>query len=406
MTDQNDQPSLEKLNNALDALNDYLNGSNDDIPTLRGNWVYLQIYATCCLRLPNTAGALQATLDLTPSQAAGFSWFNAMYEAYDILDKAGKFFFSDVFDKMTSLGNGLKSYATDVAGQDSTFTLISSLVKPTDGSKADPEAALDILSDLKTTAANNATLAGQIKTNLATYKTKLVNAQSSMTSVKTDVDNDDKTSEATIKKLSGDENVMGSIAQLRAMLDTDKAEYKHDVIVASTSVTYAWVFPFGTIAAATVAGIYGKRAVDMKDTIDKLEAQISSAEHELQVAVATQNTVTLAEDSLNSTINHTNIAIDKVTQVQNSWSDMATGLSYISDKVSYSIRTEDGKEKLAATDAVVYFMKKAQERWTEIQPTIDQMVTNPYITVSPDPVNMAEFAKEVVAEAEKLEKPS
>ncbi len=404
MTDQDNQANLQQLDTALTNLENYLNGPNDDTPTLRQNWVYLQIFATYGLRLPNTAGALQTVLNLTPSAAAGYSWFDAMYGAYDTLDKASKYFFSDVFEKMTSLGEGLKSYATDVAGQDSTFTLISSLVKPTDGSDPDPASALDILSDLKTTAANNAALAGDIKSNLATYKAKLVNAQGDMTNVKTDVDNDDRTSQATINQLEGGKEVMGSLAQLQDMLNTDKAEYKHDVIVASTTATYAWVGPLGLIAAAVVAGIYGKKAVEMKDTIDKLEGQIKAAEHKLQVAISTQNTVTLAQNSLNSVLKHTDIAIEKTTQVENSWNSMVAGLKYISHKVSSSIKMEDRAEKLAATNAIVYFMKKAQEKWTAIQPTIDQMVTDPYITVSPDPVNMTDFANQITAEAEKLEK--
>jgi hypothetical protein len=48
-------------------------------------------------------------------------------------------------------------------------------------------------------------------------------------------------------------------------------------------------------------------------------------------------------------------------------------------------------------------MKKAQQKWTEIQPTINDMVTDPYITVSPTPQTLSEFANEVVAEAEKIE---
>lgn len=405
MTNEQNDPSVKSLETALNDLQTYLNGDNDPLNTLKGNWIFLQVYATYGLRLPNTAASLQSVLNLTASEAAAYSWFDAMYGAYNTLNEDSTYFFNEVFDKMTTLGSGLKSYASNVAGQDSVFTLISSLVKPTDGSQADPASALDILKDLTETSQQNATLAAQIKTNLGTYKSKLVSAQSTLGSVKTDVDNDDKTSQATINKLSGGPEVTGSLKQLENLLDADKAEYKHDVVVASTTVTYAWVAPpVGLAAAATVAGIYGKKAVDMLDTIDKLEGQIANAEKELQTAVATQNTVKLAEGGLDNVIKYTDLAIDKATSIQNSWNGMVTGLTNISNKISSSIENEpDGEKKLAATIAVVYFMKKAQESWTSIKPTIDVMVDNPYITVSPADKDLKTFAEEVVKEANELE---
>lgn len=401
---QDNQPGVQQLNEALNKLENYLNGKNDDIPTLRGNWIYLQLFATYGLRLPNTASALEATLNLNASQAAAYSWFGAMYQAYDKLNNASSYFFSDVFDEMTSLGEGLKSYATDVAGQDSTFTLISSLVKPTDGSKPDPQSALDILSDLKSTADNNATQAEKIKSNLTTYKSKLSEAEGEIKKVECSVEQDDKASQDTINKLEGGKDITGSIAQIQDWLDTDKKEYKHDVVVASTTVTYAWVGLFGLIAASIVAGIYGKRATNILNTINELEGKIKTAKYELKVALATQNTIKLAERSINSVLRHTDIAIEKTNQIQNSWSSMSEGLKYIAGKVSHSIEMEDGDEKLAAINAVVHFMKMAQRKWTTIQPTIDEMVTDPYVTVAPDSIDMSQFANQIEAEVEKLEK--
>ena len=401
MASQDNQPSVKSLDSSLTSMEASLNGPNPKTPTLRENWIYLQIYATYGLRLPNTAGALQTILNLTANEAAGYAWFNGMYQAYNVLNESSKYFLNDIFNKMTSLGTGLKSYATDVAGEDSTFTLISSMVKPTDGSDPDLDSALDILSDLKSTAKTNADLAAAIKVNLATYKGKIVDAQGKMNAVKKQIDSDDRTSQATIDKLDGGKDVMGSIKQMKDMLDTDKAEYKHDVIVASTTVTYAWVFPAGTIAAAVVAGVFGKRAVDMADTIDKLEGQISDAEAKEKIAISTQNTVTLAQDSLDSALKHTDVAIEKTTAIENSWNDMSAGLDYISKKISSSIKGKTGTERLAGVNSVVYFMKKAQEKWTTIQPTINQMVTDPYITVSPDPIDMSTFASNLRTEAKK-----
>lgn len=411
MAEQDNGPEIQNLDQALDNLQLYLNGKDKTAPTLRSNWVWLQIYATQGLRLPNTAADLRTVLNLSETDAANYHWFDSMYEAYDEINKASSFFFDEVFDQMTALGEGLKSYVHENAGkgEDSTFNFICSLVKPTDGTAPDPVTALDVLSDLKSTADANQKKAEAITTNLSDFKTKLTKASSSCSEVKTSIDADDRTSQATIDKLSGGKDIMGSLKQLNDMLDSDKSEYKHDVVVASTSVTYCWVvwpvppFPIGLVAAASVAGVFGKRAVDMKDTIDKLEGEISTANHELKVAQATQQTVTLAQSSVDSVLKHTNLAIAKVTQIKNSWAKWSGSLENIHQKISYVLTTKDDKEKLKSLRSVDFYMKKANKLWITLQPTIDAMVTNPYITVDPDAKNIKKFAEEVVAEANKLE---
>jgi hypothetical protein len=79
----------------------------------------------------------------------------------------------------------------------------------------------------------------------------------------------------TIKKLSD------QITQDKSDLDAAEAEYREDVIIAATSATYAWIWPVGTIAAGTVAGIYGKRATDALARANGLKAAIDTEENEL-----------------------------------------------------------------------------------------------------------------------------
>jgi hypothetical protein len=399
------QDELQVLDDTLTAFESFLKGDGSTTPSLRENWIYLQIFATYGLWLPHTNADLQATLNLTAPQAATYSWFNAMAESYGQIFDGSTYFFSDIFNKMLDLGNGLKNYASDVAGQDSEFTLISSLVQP--GADQDLPTALSLLEDLKTSAASNKALADTIKDNLTTYRVKLVAAQGSAGKVKQQVDADDRTSQATIDKLAAGKDAMGSLAQLQDLLNTDQEEYKHDVIVASTSVTYAWVlipppFPGGLIAAAIVAGIYGKRATDMLDTISKLTDQIKQAQAELTTALAVHGTTRLAESSLTSVIKHLDVAIEKVTTVQNAWLGVQAGLDDISAKINNTLTpTDTNEDKLKAWQAVQYYLKKAQDDWTTIQPTINELMANPIITVEPNATSIDDFVKQVEAEMNK-----
>ena len=73
--------------------------------------------------------------------------------------------------------------------------------------------------------------------------------------------------------LTADQN---ALAAAQTALSAAQDEYNHDVIVAATSPTYAWIFPFGTIAAAIVAGIYGAKAVAAKKAIAAAEDEIAN----------------------------------------------------------------------------------------------------------------------------------
>ncbi|KUJ13336.1 uncharacterized protein LY89DRAFT_737314 [Mollisia scopiformis] len=52
------------------------------------------------------------------------------------------------------------------------------------------------------------------------------------------------------------------------------AEWKHATIVASTSVSYAWIWPIGTLTAGAIAGVYGAKAVAAKEAYERAEKDI------------------------------------------------------------------------------------------------------------------------------------
>jgi hypothetical protein len=68
------------------------------------------------------------------------------------------------------------------------------------------------------------------------------------------------------------------IAGIRSAIDALDEEYRKAVITAATTPTYVWLFPFGTIAAAIVAGIFSDKAITIKNNIarckEKLEQRI------------------------------------------------------------------------------------------------------------------------------------
>ena len=93
------------------------------------------------------------------------------------------------------------------------------------------------------------------------------------------------------------------IEDQKAILDTANKEYDHDVVVAATSPSYAWVFPIGTIAASVVAGVYGDRAIKALKRAKAAQAEIDALEAELQVNANLMKSLTISNQGLSENIN-------------------------------------------------------------------------------------------------------
>ena len=76
------------------------------------------------------------------------------------------------------------------------------------------------------------------------------------------------------------------------------ADYNYDVTVAATTPTYAWIFPFGTIPAVVVAGVYGKRATDAYKKMGECRDRIKTAQGDLQAKMAMVGCLRSATDSV------------------------------------------------------------------------------------------------------------
>jgi hypothetical protein len=403
---ESDPQELEKLdfNKVLKEFESFLQGDGSITPSLRANWIYLQIFATYGLRLPNTKVSLLNVLGLTASNAARYTWFDAMVQAYNSLNQASHYFLDEVFVKMTDLGSSLQNYVRDGAGDDSLFGLVIELVQP--GPDQDLKSALEILSDLSTTAANNVKLARDVKVALSSYHTKLTESQAKVSDVQSSVDADEKTSQDRINQLTGGKEIQGSLAQLQAKLSADQKEYHHDVVVASTTVTYAWVMippiPVGLMAAAPVAGVYGSKAVEMLKQVNKDQEKITEAQAELRTAVATRNTVSLAQHSIQNVQNHLSFAIEKTTQVQNSWETIANQIDFISGKIENSLKQDENeREQLKFHKLVILYMNQAKDTWTKLKPIVEKMVKDPFINVDSNEISIQDFLRQVEAEMKK-----
>ena len=366
-------------------------------PSLLGAWSNLQVYSYYALGLPTTENDLKVKLNVQDFSLLTAPIAKAMTDNYGVLASASKDFLDKVYNPIVDLGNNLLNFATDATATDGTSifqTIVDLLYPPNskDGSKpepADPASALELIQDRLDTATTNATKAEKVKQSLTDYKTKLATGQMKLTTLKTTLDNNESTSAATINKLSGGKDVAGSLKSITSLLTSAQDRYSHDVIVAATTPTYAWVLippgiPAGLIAASVVAGVYGKRATDELSTIHKLQTQLENAEHDLQVAVKTQAIQHQASTGVNQAITYTDAAIRSATVLQLAWNKLANGLGVIKSSLSKAIKdSPDGQPTLASKAVVKVFVNKSKISWGAMKPTLQTLIDNAYIVTDP-----------------------
>ncbi|KAI0428838.1 hypothetical protein F5Y09DRAFT_357366 [Xylaria sp. FL1042] len=143
-----------------------------------------------------------------------------------------------------------------------------------------------------------------------------------------------KTTNENVKQLLAGEDgeiqrLETEIKQLQSDLAQEQAEYDHDVKVAASTPAYAWCTFFGLIAAATVSGIFGKRARDMQNTMKDTEGKIDTDEKKLaaaRIVTVDCQRMTLSLDSITEIIDDALAALDLLRTGWQSILDDLTGL--------------------------------------------------------------------------------
>lgn len=176
------------------------------------------------------------------------------------------------------------------------------------------------------------------------------------------------------------ETITSQLTNEKILLDAANAEYNHDVIVASTTPTYAWVFPFGTIAAAVVAGVYGDRAVKALERVHAAQQQINTLSAELAADARLMIAINTAESSTSNILGPLNTALPVIQKIQGVWGAMADDLNNIIEVIKNNIQ-----------DALPIIMNlgvtTAINDWTAVGALANAYRLNAYVTVQTSPTN-------------------
>jgi hypothetical protein len=348
-------------------------------------WLAVQTYVQDGRFLPTDETSFRSHLG--SGAPSDLSDFQPLITAYAAINQHCTTWHDSTFPSTVALADAVYDYGTHKAPIYYPPILKEADILTSDPDNASAQAALKaILGVLQGAATDYAGKAGAVAAAIAQFATD--SQSDEVTLVGTDGAggllkryNDEygsKSTEAT--------NLAQQIQAQRQILDAANAEYNHDVIVAATSPSYAWVFPFGTIAAAVVAGVYGHLAVEALDKAKAAQAQIDSLKAEQAADANLISTLTWSTNSIGNISKALADALPVVQKIQGVWSAMAADLGAIARLIDTDI---------AQVPPIIMNLgvEEALKAWHDVALAADAYRVNAYITQSGGPADSMEASK-------------
>ena len=170
------------------------------------------------------------------------------------------------------------------------------------------------------------------------------------------------------------EQLKKDIEDTRNLINTLNDEYNHAVVVSATTPTYAWVYPFGTIAAITVAGIYGDKAVKLRNAIDRTRERLGQLQAEERERITMLAGLSLARKSLQGIQTKMEPAIEALDKASKSWRAVATDIG----KLRNLVAGMEGEFALYLDD-----VEQAISEWKLIAEKADAYRAHAHIQIEP-----------------------
>jgi len=331
-------------------------------------FIELQTYVEAGKRLPVTEDDLQIKLGITKDDTHEFKDMIAVYK--QIVTHC-RYFSDTTFPASVGLAADIVHYNLKVPIY---YGALNPIIDDWNDGSMSPEMAkkkLDaILKNLRASAISFKDNAATVKQKIHQFVEETIQDESDLKSIRKRYQNHyhgeglDKQIEAYRTQAENAGN------QIRHW----NKEYQHDVTVASTSATYGWMWPFGTIAAGVVAGVYGKKATDALEEVHKYQKKLETAQGELRKALNLQHDLDLANDSLNGILKKVDKAVDVLQKMEGAWGAIADDLTNILNVIDQGIDKAPAIIKdLGVTNAI--------NAWSAASEIADAYRANAYITV-------------------------
>jgi len=330
--------------------------------------IAIQAYANDGQQLASDEPSMRAVLHMDPSDS--FDDFKRLVECYATIKSHCSDWTNTYFPGLVQCADDVVHYAQKATVY---FQPLRDLLPKLSVPNPDPKdvaaftAILKVLADAATAHSTAATLVYSNVTAFASACATDHNALSGQGGVAEYYNNLYGTGSQAVTDLQDD------LAAAQQALAGDQAEYRHDVIVASTSPSYVWVWPLGTIAAAIVAGVYGHLAVEAMHRVEADQQEIDTDNAQLARDARLVSDIQGAQASITDINNKLTAVLPVIQRLQSSWQDLSSDLANIIDTVNTDIGTLPAVLKDVA-------IQEAIDEWTACGKAADAYRSVAFIT--------------------------
>lgn len=340
-------------------------------------WIAIQTYVNDGLSLPTTLAQFKNSLG--SGAPSDLSDFQQLITAYAAINGHCTTWQQTTYPTTVSLASDVYDYGTNKVPVYYPAILKEAQILVNDPTNQDAAAALKAILD---------NLQGQAQK----YQQRAQAAFQAAKQFADDTQADENTligpqANAGLKKYYNDKygatsqdvtNLTADLAAQRVALAGDQAEYRQDVIIAATTPTYAWIFPYGTIAAAIVAGIYGHKAVEALDAVHADQAKIDTLNAELAADANLINAINLATNGISGIVLALQAALPVLQKIEGIWGAIADDIGSIVSLIDTDIRQVPPIIMNLGVD-------EATKAWYNVAQAANQYRVNAYVTVSGGP---------------------
>jgi|GEM_PF-1443961 len=346
------------------------------------SWLTLQTYCNNVNTLPTTLAALKTKMGA--GAPADMSDYQKLVDLYANMEAQSSHFTGTLYPSIVNLASDIYHYAESVpeyyGGLQELIKQLSTVPAPTgDALKQIQTNLVAVLDQLASTIQPFITNAGAAKKDLNKFVTNL---NGYLTTLGSNTPLPDGSgywkyyhteygaNSAQVTQLTQE------IATQTANLHHYQNEYNHDVVVAATSATYGWFFPFGTIAAGITAGVYGAKATKAKHAIAATSSLIASLNQQEQADMNLMQDLNLVTTQVQQVHDEGSAALTILEGMEGNWSDIASDLSNLSNLLKTDFEGTCGF--LLQLD-----FNSAITDWKNLQQEANVYRTNAFITVNP-----------------------
>jgi hypothetical protein len=337
-------------------------------------WAAVQAYCVSAIALP--AGMDEFKTYLPADPPGGFDAFEPLVGCWQDVHAHATTWRNDVFPASVSCAADIVHYADKVPLYYGALptALAAILAEPSDPAALATFKAL--VGNLRLSAQGYAGHATLVKQGMVTFSEATQADQKRLAPLLTDY----------LKQLGDEDPVIAQMqkdyAADKAAVDMWNAQWEHDTIVAATSLAYAWIWPFGTVAAVIVAGIYGKRATDDLSQAAGYQEKTKILDGKLKSAAQLSLDLKRIDKDLQDVSDKLGAALAVIEAIEGRWTalddDLANILSILDEDVS---KADDFIKSLGIDEAI--------DAWRKIGAEADAYRQNAFITVTDDTAKAA-----------------